>query len=151
MTALLLASLLWIDVPFVKQAKNGCGAASVAMVLKYWRPDPVEPLLVFPDAEQKGIYASTITRFFERHNFFSFAFPGIFFDLQEHLSKGRPLIVALQHDRLHYVVAVGLDESFVLLNDPADRKLRKMERALFASRWKAAGNWTLLAVPRSGH
>jgi hypothetical protein len=26
----------WIDVPFVVQAKNGCGSASIAMVMMYW-------------------------------------------------------------------------------------------------------------------
>jgi Papain-like cysteine protease AvrRpt2 len=28
---------LWLDVPFVKQEKDGCGAASIAMVMQYWR------------------------------------------------------------------------------------------------------------------
>ena len=28
---------VWLDVPFVKQQKNGCGAASIAMVMRYWQ------------------------------------------------------------------------------------------------------------------
>jgi len=28
---------VWLDVPFVKQEKNGCGAASIAMVMQYWQ------------------------------------------------------------------------------------------------------------------
>jgi len=28
---------LWLDVPFVKQEKNGCGSASIAMVMQYWQ------------------------------------------------------------------------------------------------------------------
>ena len=28
---------LWLDVPFVHQAKDGCGSASLAMVLQYWK------------------------------------------------------------------------------------------------------------------
>ena len=27
---------LWLDVPFVPQQKDGCGAASIAMVMQYW-------------------------------------------------------------------------------------------------------------------
>ena len=27
---------VWLDVPFVSQQKDGCGAASVAMVMQYW-------------------------------------------------------------------------------------------------------------------
>ena len=35
-----------LDVPFLRQKKNGCGAASVAMVLHYWErqyPDLLNP------------------------------------------------------------------------------------------------------------
>ncbi|MGZ4900195.1 MAG: C39 family peptidase, partial [Candidatus Angelobacter sp.] len=28
---------VWLDVPFVRQGKDGCGAASIAMVMQYWR------------------------------------------------------------------------------------------------------------------
>ena len=28
---------VWLDVPFVKQEKDGCGAASIAMVMQYWQ------------------------------------------------------------------------------------------------------------------
>src|SRR5206468_11988702 len=27
---------VWLDVPFVKQPAEGCGAASIAMVMQYW-------------------------------------------------------------------------------------------------------------------
>jgi len=27
---------VWLDVPFVKQEKEGCGSASVAMIMQYW-------------------------------------------------------------------------------------------------------------------
>jgi hypothetical protein len=27
---------VWLDVPFVRREKDGCGAASVAMVMQYW-------------------------------------------------------------------------------------------------------------------
>src|ERR1043165_5812507 len=30
------ASGVWLDVPFIKQEKDGCGAASIAMVMQYW-------------------------------------------------------------------------------------------------------------------
>ena len=75
-------------------------------------------------------------------------------DLKEHLEKGRPLIVALNPggSYLHYVVVAGLDwqQGVVLKNDPAERKLLKQGRANFEKEWKAAGNWTLLAVPQPG-
>jgi ABC-type bacteriocin/lantibiotic exporter with double-glycine peptidase domain len=49
----------------------------------------------------------------------------------------------------HYVVVAGVSEGAVEMNDPADRKLRKISRGEFEKKWRAAGNWTLLAVPRA--
>ena len=39
-------------------------------------------------------------------------------------------------------------QGWVLVNDPAQRKLLKLDRAAFEKGWKAAQNWTLLALPR---
>ena len=159
---------VWLDVPFVRQEKNGCGAASIAMVMQYWQrqhgqpgqlerltdadPEEIQHSLYSPSAQ--GIYASAMERYFEKHGFRIFAFVGDWNILKEHLEKGRPLIVALKSGRssLHYVVVVGLDwqPDVVLKNDPAERKLLKQDRSNFEKEWKAAGNWTLLAVPQQG-
>ena len=150
---------VWLDVPFVHQEKNGCGAASVAMVMRYWerqqgRPESADAMdiqraLYSPGA--RGIYASDLERYFRRHGFRTFAIQGEWQDLKHHLEQGRPLIVALKvgRDDFHYVVVTGLDwqRNLVLKHDPAVRKLVKQHRAEFEREWKAAGNWTLLAVP----
>jgi len=86
--------------------------------------------------------------------FQTFVFRGEWQDLEQHLAKGRPLIVCLHpHGRagpLHYVVVAGVDtlQNVVLINDPARRKLMKVERGMFEKDWTAAGRWTLLAVPQ---
>jgi hypothetical protein len=36
------------------------------------------------------------------------------------------------------------------VNDPAERKLLKVDYSRFEQDWKAAGHWTLLVVPVSG-
>ena len=155
---------VWLDVPFVKQEKNGCGAASVAMVMQFWQRQQGQPAAASADAGQiqrtlyssraRGIYASDLERYLEQSGFRTFVFQGGQSDLRQHLEKGRPLIVALKpqgHVPLHYVVVTGLDagQNLVLLNDPAERKLAKQELASFEKEWKSAGNWTLLAVPQS--
>jgi len=155
------AGSLWLDVPFVKQEKEGCGAASIAMVMQYWRkkagslPDSdavaIQRALYSPQAH--GIYASDMERYFQQQGFKTFTFTGTWEDFAQHLQKGRPLIVALKplpHERgLHYVVVVGVDPSqdVILVNDAARRKLLKEDRASFVKEWSAAGKWTLLAVP----
>lgn len=152
---------VWLDVPFVNQGKNGCGAASIAMIMQYWQRQQGQA--VRADAEQiqqelysrkaHGIYASELARYLDQHGFRTFAFRGQWSDLKEHLEKGRPLILALKPPRqadFHYVVVTGLDwgQGVVLTNDPAERKLLKRERVDFEKEWKATGSWTLLAVPR---
>ncbi len=152
---------VWLDVPFVNQDKNGCGAASIAMVMQYWQQQQRQP--VTADAERiqqtlysakaHGIYASDLKRYLEDHGYQTFSFRGEWSDLAEHLKKGRPLIVALRppgQAEFHYVVVTGLDwtQDLVLTNDPAERKLLKQLRTDFEKEWKATDHWTLLAVPR---
>jgi ABC-type bacteriocin/lantibiotic exporter with double-glycine peptidase domain len=156
----------WLDVPFVKQGKNGCGAASIAMVMQYWQRQQGLPRTALADAPEiqtslysskaHGIYASDLERYFEQHRYRAFAFEGRMQDLEQHLAKGRPLIVALKpamQTPLHYVVVAGVDpaKNIVFINDPAERKLLQQDFASFEKEWKGTGNWTLLAVPQTDH
>jgi predicted double-glycine peptidase len=153
---------LWLDVPFVRQEKDGCGAASLAMVMQYWLKQQgramdesadsiyIQRALYSPQA--RGIYASGLERYLQKHGFRTFTFRGEWKDLQQHLEKGRPLIVALKPGAsvpLHYLVVAGFESEVVLVNDPAEKKLLKQDRKHFEKQWTAAGNWTLLAVPQA--
>jgi ABC-type bacteriocin/lantibiotic exporter with double-glycine peptidase domain len=154
---------VWLDVPFVRQEKDGCGAASIAMVMQYWQiqqgesanPDSnaiqIQHLLY--SAKARGIYASDMERYFREKGFWTFTIRGEWQDLKQHLDKGRPLIVALKPagggTPLHYVVVTGLDQEVVMVNDPAQRKLLKQDRPAFEREWSAAGKWTLLALPQN--
>ena len=155
---------IWIDVPYISQTKEGCGSAAISMVLHYWakqtgKPESpemdaakIQALLYSP--RQKGIPASSMEKYLQRQGFHVFSFRCEWNDLQIHLEKGRPLIVCLKAsgDRgpLHYAVVVGVDagREYVFLNDPAGGKMLRISREGFQSEWDAAGNWTLLAVPR---
>jgi uncharacterized protein YvpB len=50
---------------------------------------------------------------------------------------------------MHYVVIAGIDsgQGLVYVNDPAQRKLLKLDRRTFEREWSVPGRWTLLAVP----
>ena len=153
---------VWLDVPFVKQKRNGCGAASISMVMQYWirngahmPQDSADASLIeqaLYSREAKGIFGSGMQGYFERAGFRTFVLQAKWSDLERHLLKGRPLIVCLRENSgpLHYVVVAGLDgqQGFILVNDPARRKLLKLERTSFEEGWSATQNWTLLAVPR---
>jgi ABC-type bacteriocin/lantibiotic exporter with double-glycine peptidase domain len=158
------AADLWLDVPFVAQTRDGCGAASIAMVMQYWErqrneatrveAEPAAILHALYSAPAHGIYASGMASYFQANGYRAFAFAANWADIERELESGRPLIVALRAgsgSSLHYVVVAGLNEpqQLVLVNDPAQRKLLKEDQSRFEREWKAAGNWALLAVPQT--
>jgi predicted double-glycine peptidase len=153
---------LWIDVPFVAQPREGCGAATLSMVMQYWagkqgtvktpESDVARIQQELYSKREHGISAEQMGAYLRQHGFQAFAFPGKWSDLEEQIAKGRPLIVALKPEgqsELHYVVVDGVDSArgLVTMNDPAGRKLLNQERTRFEQEWSATHNWTLLAVP----
>jgi len=153
---------LWLDVPYIHQERDGCGSASLAMVLRYWkskdadvpddRSDPANIQRLLYAAKPRGIFASDMEKYLRDSGFETFAFRGEWSDLRSQIAKGRPLIAGLKAKGApaHYVVIVGVEaeDVAVLLNDPERGKLLRVERNEFAKVWKGTENWTLLAVPR---
>ncbi len=150
---------IWLEVPFVKQRENGCGAASASMLIQYWaREYPhlkaesaarIFQLLYSP--QKKGIPSRELVRYLEDLGFQTFTLTGDWEALRWHLLQGRPLIVALSegHGNLHYVVVTGLHfgREVALLNDPARRERYPVARRKFERAWRKADNWALLALP----
>lgn len=155
---------LWIDVPFVAQSRDGCGSASISMVMQYWAekeghssppfadPKTIQSQLFSP--KEGGIGATAMEAYFRKSGYRAFAFSGQWHDLAHHIRLGRPLIVGLLGSGplgpLHYVVVVGIDPSrgFLFLNDPAQQKMLRVSRQGFESEWSHTHNWTLLALPQ---
>ncbi len=149
-----------LNLPFYSQKKNGCGAASVAMVMHYWenqQPGPsmanVSPQEVYESLyrpEKKGIQLVDMKRYLEGRGFRVFTLHGEWADLEEHLAKGRPIIAGLKAGLtkpVHFVVVTGAGPGFVWLNDPTREKPNRLERAEFEKRWTLADRWLLLAAP----
>ncbi|MCI0612096.1 C39 family peptidase [bacterium] len=162
--SILFGAGIWLNVPFIAQERKGCGAAVIAMVMSYWteRGFPIEAekrdaaviLRTLYSKENDGILASDLEAYFLNHGYRTFAFRGSLQDLEHHLRKGRPLIVALQLNSdsgpRHYVVVVGMSrsEDVVLVNDSSQRKLMKINREKFEKGWSRNDFWTLLALPQ---
>lgn len=158
---------IWLDVPYVKQTEDGCGSASIAMLLQYWSAHGAAVAADRADAraiqrklysrKARGIFASDMERYFQESGFREFAVRGAWSDLREHLEQGRPLIISMQPGSVkaprHYVVVTGMDwqREAVFVNDPARGKLLRVERQEFEKEWQAASNWMLLAVPASAN
>jgi ABC-type bacteriocin/lantibiotic exporter with double-glycine peptidase domain len=158
---------VWLDVPFVKQTVEGCGSASIAMLLQYWsahgmraaegRADAMAIQKELYSRKGHGIFASDMERYLRQSGFREFAVRGEWGDLRQHLRQGRPLIISIQPGGtkapLHYVVVTGMDwqREAVFINDPARGKLLRVERQEFEKEWLAAKNWMLLAVPAAAN
>ncbi|HEV2522857.1 MAG TPA: C39 family peptidase [Candidatus Acidoferrales bacterium] len=156
---------LWIDVPYVAQSADGCGSASISMVMQYWtgkldrkaspaaEEERIQQALFSP--KEGGIPASAMQKYFAASGYRVFAFEGTWQDLRNQIEQGRPLIVSLRpsglSESLHYVVVAGIDpdRNYLYLNDPARQKMLRISREGFESEWHPTHHWTLLAVPLS--
>lgn len=132
------------------------------MVMEYWARQEHRPAAsdsqvasiqrrIF-SPKQHGATPEAIENYFHSHGYLAFGVNGTWSDLQQQLSRGRPLIVALRppgESQLHYVVIAGIDPArqLVMMNDPAQRKLLTQERQGFEKDWSATHDWMLLAVP----
>lgn len=149
-----------LNVPLLRQQKNGCGAASVAMVVRYWASQ--QPGLQIQGVEPEEVHRQLFSRngggiplaamkgYLQEKGFHAFTFQATWGDLEDHLFKQRPLIACLKKgpkSAMHYAVVVGMDGKRVWLNDPSRRNPIAMKRSKFEKRWATADRWLLLAVP----
>lgn len=153
MTPLLLA--LALNVPFFPQPKNGCGAATVAMVAHYWKPQlaqvpaAAEIYRQLPPTEH-GTALSQMKSYLETLGLKAFTVKGTLQDLATHTEKGRPVIVGLrkkQNAELHFVVVTGLAANQIQFQDPSRSKPKNLNRGAFEKQWDQGGNWALIAAP----
>jgi tetratricopeptide (TPR) repeat protein len=141
-----------LEVPFVPQRKDTCGAAALAMVMRYWHEevshDDVAGSLLTP--ELHGIAGSRLAEFARGRGMVAVPYRGDMTNLREQIGKGRPLIVAWDVGRgYHDVVVVGFDDErgAVLVHDPAVGPSRAVRIRTFEKRWSGVGYWTLLVLP----
>ena len=72
-------------------------------------------------------------QYFENQGFRTYVFAAELEDLNHHLARGRPLIVCLENDALHYVVVAGIDPATTpcwLTTLPDENLPRSIGRAL---------------------
>jgi ABC-type bacteriocin/lantibiotic exporter with double-glycine peptidase domain len=155
MLALLLAAAAALSVPFVPQEKDTCGAAALAMVLRYWQ-QPVsqdEIAAELLERELSGIRGSRLAELAQRRGFRAIAYEGDMEHLKGLVSQGWPIIVGWKMKRglYHDVVVVGIDDRRreVLVHDPADGPDRRVAMAAFEKLWAGAHHWALLVTPEA--
>lgn len=153
--ALTLLATAPLEVPNIQQMKNGCGAASLAMLIQYWRPDsPPDHASIYNeliDAQHKGIRLADMKSYLAAQGFHAFTLRATTKDLEQHLSQARPLIVSIRptsRSRAHFIVLTAIDSEHITFNDPTKSKPQRWPRTKFEKQWKNADEWLLLATPR---
>jgi tetratricopeptide (TPR) repeat protein len=153
LTGFVLATAISLPVPYVPQDKDACGAAALAMVLRYWGQEASagEIASALMEPELHGIRGSRLADLARERGMEAIAFAGEWAVVRDHLAKGRPLVVAIDagRGRLHDVVVVGLDDrDAAILHDPARGPDRRMPVGELERKWAKSGRWTLLVTPR---
>jgi ABC-type bacteriocin/lantibiotic exporter with double-glycine peptidase domain len=143
-------------VPFVEQrAENDCGAAALAMVLRYWGL-PVTQAAMTPAHPERGLRAGELRDFARGRGLGAFVVQGQLTDLWAEIERARPVIVGLGKpygdERLaHYEVVVGLhrQKRRILTLDPA-RGWRENSLEAFAAEWAPAQQLLLVVFRLAG-
>ncbi|HEX4346247.1 MAG TPA: C39 family peptidase [Vicinamibacterales bacterium] len=140
-----------LDVPYVPQTPALCGGAAAAMVFRYWGDTHanVEPFAPLVDRRAGGIATGTLVDAIRDRHWLATPFTGNVASLVGQLNAAHPVILLIE-DRpraYHYVVAIGTDETGVVVHDPAWGPSRHLDQADFEREWKGAGFWSLLVLP----
>jgi hypothetical protein len=151
---------LLVQVPYAEQREeNDCGAAALAMVLRYWGETVTREQITaaHPTLRERtrGLRAGELRDFSRARGLDAFVVKGQLDDVRSELERGRPMIVGLgkPHGRTHYAhfeVVVGLhrDRQRVLTLDPA-RGWRVNTIAGFQAEWAPARNLLLVVFRRT--
>ena len=141
--------------PIIWQEKELCGAASLAMVFKYWGREISQYAIAAGIGHKpgEGLRGEDLKDFSEQAGFSAFLFRGELDIIKDHLRKGRPVVVAIRPRRArlyHYIVLVGFDDasSAILANDPQEGKLVRIANRKFLTLWGRSKAWSLLVVPK---
>ncbi len=149
-----------LDAPLIKQERQACGAASLAMVLEFWRAEAAKSGSALAEeiyaelraGESGGVRLADMKSYLTGRGFHAFTVRGSGGLLEEHVGKGRPVIVGLRHGPkrdLHFVVVTGFNGRSFWVNDPARKRPQSVKKEKFEGWWKAGDGWTLIAVPKS--
>ena len=149
----LLLAASTLDVPYVPQVKDTCGAAALAMVMRYWGDDVTHDEIAgrLLQKDLHGIRGSALQALAAERGLTAIAYAGDLDQLRTYLDKGRPQVVAWKLGRrFHDVVVVGFDAGTreLVVHDPAVGPARRVAEKEFEKRWGGASHWTLLVLPK---
>ncbi len=144
------------DIPAVEWQKKGCGIASLAMAIGFYKPDEISVSALLKEGIVSGAYVKNVgwshqgltdlvTKYGlvgEIHDLTKLKSQKALIELKEILNDG-PVIASI-HNKFdpkailgHLVVVTGYDDQFIFYHDPASTKTeKKISNAGFLAGWK---------------
>jgi ABC-type bacteriocin/lantibiotic exporter with double-glycine peptidase domain len=145
-------------VPFVEQRSDrDCGAAAMAMVLRYWgvQTGADSVMIAGRSSDERGLKASELRELLRARGLDAFLVKGEPADLRAEVERRRPLIVGLarrmgRETIAHYEVVIGFhpERRRILTLDPA-AGWRESSFDDFAAEWAGARQLALVVFRRS--
>ena len=143
-------------VPFIAQADNYCGPASLAMVLRYWGEaiDQAEIGREVYLESVKGTLTLDLEFAARRRGYRAESFRGTLEQVKAEIDRGHPPIV-FQDQGIgplafpHFFVVIGYDDTRGLIvahSGVTENRLIAYREFLWT--WGKRGNWTLRVLPR---
>ena len=144
------------DIPAVEWQKKGCGVASLAMAIDFYKSEDTSVPALLKEAILSGAYVKNVGWSHQglvnlaakhgligkRHDFTQFKAQKAFLELKYVLNDG-PVIASIRNKfdpnatLGHLVVLTGYDDQFVFYHDPAGPKTeRKISNAGFLAGWQ---------------
>jgi uncharacterized protein YvpB len=144
------------DIPRVEWQKKGCGIASLAMAIEFYKPNSVAIMQLLAEAIEAGAYqpgvgwkhkqlSSLVENYGLEGKNYDFSKTGNLaaFDRFKYFLSEGPVIVSI-HNKFnpkatlgHIVVVTGMDNGFIHYHDPAGMKVeKKISTAGFLKGWK---------------
>ncbi len=144
-------------VPFYRQSESTCGPAALAGILAFWgRPanlDKITSKVYLP--ELRGTLPMDMENFVKDEGIEPASSSGTLVELKAHIRRGVPVICLLDlgfgpYRQPHYVTVIGFDDvNAVIIAHDGVKENSLIRYETFDKEWKRAGNWMLVARPKS--
>lgn len=142
-----------LDVPYLPQSEALCGAAAIAMVMRYWGATGIyaETFSDLVDVDAQGIRGRDLMGALEARGYETGSFEGNMDHIRSAIAASQPPIALIEDrpGRFHYVVIVGVRGDRLVVHDPARAPFRLVDAEKFLRAWAQAKYWMLVAQPRA--
>ncbi len=140
------------DIPYVKQHGPQCAAASLSMILSYYKQDiDQDDIYSVIKSDYAGAQSNDILTYPRSlGKYKSFGYIGTLEDLKQRIDQGIPVLVFLTPFGYgHVVVVIGYDESKhqIIMHDPTVANNQAVSYDDFLQEWRQSGNECAIVVP----